>query len=153
VYNFLGFVVNIERVKSSVRSILFGPIAPSIDWLFIVRVFLGVLIISHGLLIFSSTKMEGLAGSFAGWGIPYPLWAAYLSKAAEFFGGVFLILGLFTRFVSLALVFNMGVACAMAFKFDIFGKGELPFVYLLLFAVFVVAGGGRASLDNVLRGS
>jgi len=132
---------------------LFGPIAPSLDWLVVVRVFLGVLIIYHGLVIFNSAKMAGTAEFFGNIGIPYSVWLAYVSKATEFFGGVFLILGLFTRFVSLALVFNMGVACYMAFQFDIFGKGELPFVYLLLFAVFVVAGGGRASLDNVLRGN
>ena len=134
---------------------MFGPIAPSIDWLFIVRIFLGVLIISHALIIFQSGEMAGLAKKFAGWGIPYPVWSAYVSKATEFFGGVFLILGLFTRLVSLALVFNMGVACVMVFKFNVFdkGNGELAFFYLLLFAVFVAVGGGKVSLDNLLHGN
>ena len=132
---------------------MFGPVAPSIDWLFIVRIFLGVLIAYHGLVIFNGAKMSGLIESFGKWGIPYSFWSAYISKAAEFFGGVFLVLGLFTRLVSLSLVFNMSVACYVVYKFNIFGGGELAFLYLLLFAVFVAVGGGRVSLDNMLHGN
>lgn len=39
-----------------------------------------------------------------------PSWLAYLSAGTEFFGGIGLVLGLFTRFFSLAFVIEMGVA-------------------------------------------
>ena len=68
----------------------------------ILRVALGVLFLAHaGLKIFVFTP-AGTAGFFQSLGFPGPL--AYLVIAAELLGGVALILGLWTRWVSLALV-------------------------------------------------
>src|SRR5438552_7608715 len=39
-----------------------------------------------------------------------PGWLAYFSAAAEFFGGILVIAGLFTRFAALAILINMSVA-------------------------------------------
>ena len=68
----------------------------------ILRVALGILFLAHaGLKIFVFTP-AGTAGFFQSLGFPGPL--AYLVIAAEVLGGVALILGLWTRWVSLALV-------------------------------------------------
>lgn len=68
----------------------------------ILRVALGVLFLAHaGLKVFVFTP-AGTAGFFQSLGFPEPL--AYLVIAAELLGGVGLILGLWTRWVSLALV-------------------------------------------------
>jgi putative oxidoreductase len=47
---------------------------------------------------------------FVGWGVPYPHLSAALSGYAERIGGILLMLGLFTRLVSIPLMFNMFVA-------------------------------------------
>ena len=68
----------------------------------VLRAALGVLFLAHaGLKIFVFSP-AGTAGFFASLGFPGPL--AYLVIAAELVGGIALILGLWTRWVSLALV-------------------------------------------------
>ncbi len=68
----------------------------------ILRITLGVLFLAHaGLKIFVFTP-AGAAQFFGSLGLPPAL--AYLTIAAETAGGVALILGLFTRWVSLALI-------------------------------------------------
>jgi putative oxidoreductase len=81
--------------------------------------------------------------------IPFPTLMAHVSKATEFFGGLLLVFGLFTHITSVILTFNMFVALWTAFGFDIF-KGELAFLYLLLFIVFAVTGGGKYSVDHLI---
>ena len=68
----------------------------------ILRVSMGILFLAHaGLKLFVFTP-AGTAGYFASLGLPGPL--AYLVIAAELFGGIALILGTYSRWVSLALV-------------------------------------------------
>jgi len=69
---------------------------------FILRVSLGMLFIAHaGLKLFVFTP-AGTVVFFAGLGLPAVM--AYATIAAELFGGIALILGVFTRVVSLALI-------------------------------------------------
>src|SRR3954471_3309207 len=66
------------------------------------RVSMGVLFLAHaGLKLFVFTP-AGRAGYFASLGVPWPL--AYIVIAAELFGGIALILGVYGRWVSVALV-------------------------------------------------
>lgn len=68
----------------------------------ILRVSMGVLFLAHGGLKLFIFTPAGTAGYFASLGLPGPL--AYLVIAAELFGGLALILGVYSRWVSLALV-------------------------------------------------
>ena len=68
----------------------------------VLRVSMGILFLAHaGLKLFIFTP-AGTVGYFASLGLPGPL--AYLVVAAELFGGIALILGVYSRWVSLALV-------------------------------------------------
>ena len=68
----------------------------------ILRISMGILFLAHaGLKLFIFTP-AGTAAFFASLGLPGPL--AYLVIAAELFGGIALILGVYSRWVSLALV-------------------------------------------------
>ncbi|MBB3019224.1 putative oxidoreductase [Microvirga lupini] len=68
----------------------------------ILRITLGVLFLAHaGLKVFVFTP-AGAAQFFGSLGLPPAL--AYLTIAAETLGGIALILGFFTRWVSLALI-------------------------------------------------
>lgn len=68
----------------------------------ILRVSLGILFIAHGWLKLAIFTPVGTAAFFESLGFPGAL--AYLVMAAELAGGVALILGVWTRWVSLALV-------------------------------------------------
>ena len=68
----------------------------------VLRVCLGILFLAHVSLKIFVFKPAGTAGYFASLGLPG--WLAYLTIAAELFGGVFLIAGIFPRYVALALI-------------------------------------------------
>jgi len=68
----------------------------------ILRLSLGAMFIAHGLLKVMVFTLPGTVGFFESVG--FPGWMAYLVTAAEIGGGVFLILGIETRKVALALI-------------------------------------------------
>jgi putative oxidoreductase len=70
---------------------------------FVLRISLGVMFLAHGLLlkVFVFTP-AGTAGFFESLGLPGAL--AYLTIAAETVGGLLLIAGVGTRYVSAALI-------------------------------------------------
>lgn len=69
----------------------------------LLRVSLGVMFLTHGLLLKVMTfGLAGTAGFFESLGLPAAL--AYLTVFAEIAGGVLLILGVQTRWVALALL-------------------------------------------------
>ncbi len=70
---------------------------------------------------------------------------------AEFFCGILVVLGLFTRFACIPIIITMCVALVKANNTDIFGKGELPALYLLGFTAIQLAGPGRVSLDSIIN--
>jgi len=74
-----------------------------------------------------------------------PAWMAYLSAGTEFFGGIGLVLGLFTRFFSLAVVIEMAVAIwKVHFKNGLMGPMGYEFplaVGTMAFALLCFGGG------------
>lgn len=68
----------------------------------ILRVSMGVLFLAHAWLKLAIFTPAGTAGFFESLG--FPGFLAYLVIAAELFGGIALILGVWSRWVSLALV-------------------------------------------------
>jgi len=68
----------------------------------ILRVALGTIFIAHALLKIFVFTPEGTVGFFASLGVPG--WFAYPTMAIELIGGVMLVLGMKTKFVSVALI-------------------------------------------------
>jgi putative oxidoreductase len=70
----------------------------------------------------------------------------------EFFGGVLLVLGLFTRPVAFILSGEMAAAYFIAHApkgfLPILNGGELAVLYCFIFLYFAAAGGGPLSLDS-----
>jgi len=68
----------------------------------LLRISLGVMALAHGLLKVFVFTLPGTVGYFESLGLPG--FVAYLTIAAEVGGGLALLLGVYTRWVSLALV-------------------------------------------------
>lgn len=93
--------------------------------------------------------------NFVSWGIPFPQLLTPFVSGIEFFGGLFLLLGLLTRISAGALGVTMIVAVRAA-KWDqvdsletLLGFDEIA--YLTLFAWLAIAGPGPLSLDRLLQ--
>jgi putative oxidoreductase len=92
--------------------------------------------------------------ALAGMHFPVPTFNAYLAASAECFGGLFLMLGLLSRLVSIPLAFTMIVAMATAHRADlasvegILNSGPLPFLIASL--VILAFGPGKLSLDYAI---
>ncbi|HML27797.1 MAG TPA: DoxX family protein [Hyphomicrobium sp.] len=96
-----------------------------------------------------------ITANFASWGIPFPQITTPFVSGVEFLGGLFLLLGLFTRIAGVPLVIVMVVAIISA-KWDqvdsfetLAGFEEVS--YMALFGWLAVAGPGPISLDYVLQ--
>ena len=115
------------------------------------------LIVGYTFMITGWGKLTNLAQvteNFVGWGIPFPKILTPFVSGVEFFGGVMLILGLFTRIPAAMLAVVMVVAIKSAKWGDVdsletlLGFEEVS--YLALFLWLAVAGPGPVSLDYLL---
>ena len=131
----------------------------------ILRVVLGVVFLAHGsqkmLGWFGGAGFSGTMGFFESQGIPAVF--AFLAIAAEFFGGLGLILGLLGRIAAFGILCNMVVAIATVHaKNGLFmnwagqQKGEGFEYHLLVIAMAVVMiwqGSGAWSVDELIARS
>lgn len=99
-------------------------------------------------------NLDGATARFVDWGLPFPAFSAPFSAGAEFVGGALLMLGLLTRFTSIAMIINMIVAIAYVAIKNVSGLDEFveldEFVYILIFFWLLMAGPGKVSLDTLL---
>lgn len=118
----------------------------------LLRVTLGVMFIAHALLKIVVFTLPGTAGFFESVGLPGAL--AYLVTPMELLGGLALVAGLQTRWVSLALLpVLLGAASVHAGNGWVFsaanGGWEYP-VYLAIAALAqALLGSGAFALDNL----
>jgi len=114
---------------------------------FLLRVVAGFLFMHHG-----GQKLFGWFGGVPPGGGAVPLWSqAGIGGALEFFGGLLVLLGLFTRPAAFVLAGEMAVAY---FQFHqprgampIQNHGEPAVLYCFLFLFFAAWGPGEWSLD------
>lgn len=99
------------------------------------------------------SDISAVAEWFGFMGIPFPTLNAYLAASTETVGVVLLILGLFTRFISIPLMIIMLVAIGTVHLSNGFSAGangfEIPLYYLLFLLMFFSQGAGRFSLDHL----
>ena len=118
----------------------------------LLRVAMGVLFVLHAWMKISVFTPAGTAQYFASIGLPGVL--AYLTIAAELGGGLALIAGVYTRWVSLALVPVMvgaawfGHASAGFFFSNAGGGWEYPAFWTVALLVQALLGDGAYSLTN-----
>jgi putative oxidoreductase len=92
--------------------------------------------------------------NFREWGIPAPEVMAPFVSGMELVGGLLLLVGLLTRFVSVPMMIIMLVAIASAKWSDVDSLATLlgfeEVSYLVLFAWLGIAGPGPLSLDHLV---
>ena len=132
------------------------------DWvLTLARVILGVVFFAHGaqklLGWFGGHGLNATIGMFRDQlGIPAPL--AYLAIAAEFFGGLGLIVGFLARVAAVGVAVTMAVAMVKVhlqhgFFLNWFGDKQghgFEYHLLALALVVIVHGAGAFSVDRAL---
>lgn len=122
----------------------------------LLRVVLGVIFAYHGYLkLFVAGALPGTAAFFAQVGIPMANVSAVVVAFAEFVGGLFLILGVVTKWTALVLMFQMLVAFFMVHLKNglIVSNGGYEFVLLILagLVVLLVNGAGALSLGKLFK--
>jgi putative oxidoreductase len=126
--------------------------APAATW--IVRWLVGVVFFLEGIKKFLFVAQWG-AGRFTRIGIPHPQFFAPFVGCVEIVGGFLLLVGLFTRFASMALLIDITVAI-LSTKVPIFLKqgwwpaqaeARTDYAMLMGLLFLLIAGAGAGSFD------
>ena len=112
----------------------------------VLRIIAGFLIFFHGSQkLFNYPPKEGFTAATG---------LILVAGILEFFGGLLLFLGLFTRIAAFILCGMLAVAYftvhAPGGFFPILNKGELAVIYCFVYLYFAFAGGGVWSLDKLI---
>jgi len=118
----------------------------------VLRVVIGVVFLMHGgqKFFMGFHNVGGFLGSV---GIPVPQIAAIVLTLLEFFGGIALVFGLFTRWIALLLAIDMAVAIVtvhMKNGFFVPRGFEFPLTLLAANLCLTLSGAGAASVDRVI---
>ncbi len=84
-------------------------------------------------------------------GFPMPYFFAWCAAFAEFFGGMLLAIGLFTRPSAFLIAVTMGVAAFVAHAADPFQRKEMALLFFFIALAFLFMGSGRYGIDNLIR--
>ncbi|MEP6688917.1 MAG: DoxX family protein [Gemmatimonadales bacterium] len=130
-----------------------GTLAALAPWTHtLLRVGAGLLFMQHGL-----QKLFGWFGGMDGSGSTVTLMSQMgLAGVLETFGGLLLVLGLFTRPVAFLVAGEMLVAFLQAHLprggVPLQNGGEVPLLFMLVFLFLLGHGAGRTSLDQRRQG-
>ena len=120
------------------------------DGIALVRIAAGVMLIYHGWQLFERYDMNVFSELLFNMAMPFPEAMAYTGKIVELIGGVFLILGLFTRLMTAILFATFMTITFAVGEGKIFSDNQLPFLYALISLTFFFTGAGRISIDFIL---
>ena len=117
--------------------------------LLVLRLVIGTIMIAHGYSkVFGGFSHVHDMVQHLG----FPGWTAYLLAGTEFFGGILIIAGLFTRFVAVAMLIDMSVAIwKIHWHNGLKGPGgfEFPLSVAAIAFSLIFFGAGPIALDSL----
>jgi putative oxidoreductase len=119
----------------------------------VLRVAVATIFIKHGAQKLFVFGFAGVTGAFTHMGIPFPGFTGPFIGLLEFFGGIALLLGLFTRLIAVGFVFDMLVAILLVKLKGGFSGYELEFLLLGSSLALFLTGAGRFSIDGLRESS
>ncbi len=122
----------------------------------LMRVALGLVLVPHGAGKLFGHDLFHTAQNFRHLGWPAPLALAVVVGCLEFFGGLAVAAGLFTRVVAAMIAVEMAVICFVVLwpHWEWVHHGmEYPFLMGVFAFAFALRGGGAYALDRVLGGA
>ncbi len=122
----------------------------------LLRAVLGIIFVYHGYLkLFVPGGFKSAVSFFAASGIVLPAYSALFAAAAEFLGGLLILIGLFTRWASIVLFIEMLAAFFMVHLkngFSVSGSGyEFVLLILAALAVVLINGAGNLSAGKLFK--
>lgn len=146
----IGTVLRLSRLISSVGGSLQSPL------LLAVRLYWGWQFVQIGWGKLGN--LEKVTGYFTQLGIPAPGPTAVFISVLEFAGGILLLLGLASRFISLLLACDMIVAFVIADREALFSilsdpdkfYAATPYTFLFASLLILAFGPGKFCLDAIL---
>lgn len=120
------------------------------DWFVILRVGLGILLFTKGINIINNTvQLEEILSNTKHVEL-YASWLAFVIAWAHIFGGLFIVMGLFTRIFCLVQLPIVLVALSMSVSYHILSGYALFEIItgFVLLVFFSLEGGGALSLDS-----
>jgi len=123
------------------KGVNWGPLA--------LRIPLGIIFMVHGYQKLFGGMFTATAGFFDKIGLPAPEFFTGVVGTTEFFGGLLVLIGLFTRYASsfLAVVMIMAIIKVKAAR-GLTGGAELDLALLGMCVALIIMGGSNFSLEK-----
>jgi putative oxidoreductase len=129
------------------KKLLFGQEAIWNNAIILLRVWVGVIFIYHGLSIWHQSNMHNFADTLQTENIPLPLLSAWLCKTSEFFGGIFLVIGFLKRPACFFLIIDMTVATFVVGNGELLQNGRTPFILLICCLTILLSSSDKLNVD------
>ncbi|HNR06351.1 MAG TPA: DoxX family protein [Saprospiraceae bacterium] len=146
-------------MNSKIKAFLFGgnhqnSISQNIGFL-LLRFFVGLALCTVFEKFFPKNGIWGPQDWFiqdtANMGFPFPTFFAWAAVISEFFGGILLMLGLFTQPAALLNILVTFTATFIYHKGDIGNAGLLSFFFMIMCLCILLFGPGKFSLDYYIN--
>jgi uncharacterized membrane protein YphA (DoxX/SURF4 family) len=139
------------QIKQQIMyKLLLGQQAIWNNAIVLLRIWVGVIFVYHGVSIFHPNSMQSFAAQLETENIPFPLLSAWLCKASEFFGGIFLIVGFLKRPACFLLIIDMAIATFVAGNGELLQNGRTPFILLICCLIIFLSSSDKLSIDWLL---
>lgn len=115
----------------------------------VVRVGMAIIMIHAGWLKWFHTGVTtGVTASMAKMGFPMPGAFAFVAATLELVGGLLLLIGLFGRWLGVLFAIQFAIAFLFVKLPGGFAGGRLDLMLVVAAILFILAGSGRASVDE-----
>jgi putative oxidoreductase len=115
----------------------------------LLRIIVGLLLVYHGHEVFRPEIMS----TYFEWDnfkTPAGKFLVYLGKSAELVSGILLAIGLLTRIAAIIVIGNFTYITFFLGQGRFWYEDQHPFMFALFGLLFLIAGGGMWSVDEVI---